>query len=93
MSKPNCYQCQYRGEVPGDTHSKCVHPVFEKIVDSSLGQLSSLMGKRAGSMQLEAGGCKVVGDKHGIKQGWFNHPFNFDPIWLVSCEGFKPKDK
>lgn len=38
--------------------------------------------------------AKVVGDKHGINNGWFLFPFNYDPIWLVSCDGFSddPKD-
>ena len=30
----------------------------------------------------------VTGNKHGIKNGWFQWPFNFDPIWLESCDGF-----
>jgi hypothetical protein len=33
--------------------------------------------------------AKVTGEKHGIKNGWFNWPFNFDPNWLTSCDGFK----
>lgn len=32
--------------------------------------------------------AKVKGNLHGIKNGWFFHPINFDPIWLVSCDGF-----
>jgi hypothetical protein len=31
----------------------------------------------------------VTGDQWGIDHGWFNWPFNFDPIWLVSCDGFE----
>ena len=23
------------------------------------------------------------GDKHGIKNGWYAFPFNYDPIWMV----------
>jgi hypothetical protein len=34
---------------------------------------------------------KVKGDYHGIKNGWFNHPWNFDPVWLTECNGFKAK--
>lgn len=39
--------------------------------------------------------AKVVGDKHGIRNGWFRWPVNFDPVWLVSCDGFsdKPEDR
>ena len=33
--------------------------------------------------------ANVVGDEHGIGNGWFSHPSNFDPVWLVSCDGFK----
>ena len=33
----------------------------------------------------------VIGDDHGIKNGWFFHPFNFDPIWLKYCDGYETK--
>lgn len=33
----------------------------------------------------------VIGNTHGIARGWFFWPFNFDPTWLVSCNGFKAK--
>ena len=36
--------------------------------------------------------ANVIGDPYGIRSGWFSWPFNFDPVWLVSCDGFKPKD-
>lgn len=35
--------------------------------------------------------ANVVGHSHGIKRGWFYHPVNFDPVWLVSCTGFEAK--
>ena len=39
--------------------------------------------------------AKVEGNRHGIRSGWFRWPFNFDPVWLISCDGFSdnPKDK
>lgn len=36
---------------------------------------------------------KVKGNEHGIKSGWFNYPFNFDPVWLEKCDGFEGKSK
>ena len=60
--KPNCYECKYRGEVPGSCHSSC------------------------GNTKTT-----VRGDLHGIKNGWFFHPFNFDPTWLEECDGFEQK--
>jgi len=35
----------------------------------------------------------VTGNPVGIRHGWFEWPFNFDPTWLSSCNGFQPKDK
>ena len=33
--------------------------------------------------------AKVEGHPCGIKNGWFRWPNNFDPNWLISCDGFK----
>lgn len=35
--------------------------------------------------------AKVRGDQYGIGSGWFLWPFNFDPTWLISCNGFEKK--
>lgn len=35
--------------------------------------------------------AKVEGNAHGIRNGWFFWPFNFDPTWLISCTGYKAK--
>jgi hypothetical protein len=32
-------------------------------------------------------------DSHGIRHGWFIWPANFDPTWLISCEGFTAKEE
>ena len=36
--------------------------------------------------------AKTIGDPHGINHGWFFHPFNFDPVWLRYCDGYKEVD-
>lgn len=93
MDKPNCFRCEYRGSVPGSAHSCCKHPAFEKVNEDPMLQLMSIFGSvgRAPPMQAVSEGCKVVGDERGVARGWFNHPFSFDPVWLRSCTGFKPK--
>ena len=48
---------------------------------------------RVQPFQAQRTGCKVVGDELGIERGWFNHPFNFDPCWLVSCDGFNERSR
>jgi len=35
--------------------------------------------------------ARVKGDAYGMRKGWFLWPLNFDPTWLVSCDGFEPK--
>ena len=61
-TSPDCYQCKFRGSLPGDAHSRCTNP-----------------------------DATVVGDSHGIANGWFFWPFSFDPCWLRGCDGFKDK--
>jgi len=80
MSKPDCYKCTHRRDLPGDTHSSCSHP---KAVDTFV-QLHT--GKYRNST------LKVVGNDHGVKKGWFLWPLNFDPIWLEECDGFENKN-
>jgi hypothetical protein len=33
------------------------------------------------------------GDPCGKRNGWFSWPWNYDPIWLKSCDGFVAKDE
>lgn len=33
--------------------------------------------------------AEVTANPHGVMNGWFYWPFNFDPIWLKSCNGFE----
>ena len=64
MKKPNCNECEYCRNIPGDCHKSCV-----------------------------AIGSTVKGNEVGIKRGWFTWPWNFDPVWLIECNGFKLKSK
>lgn len=40
----------------------------------------------------KASTLNIKGNPHGIKNGWFNWPYNFDPVWLEECDGFEPKE-
>lgn len=64
QTKPNCYKCVHKMEVPGSRHSMCNNMT-----------------------------AKVTGNQHGIKSGWFAWPYNFDPVWLQSCDGFSDKQE
>lgn len=43
-----------------------------------------------GDCHSQCGNNKAVvkGNPHGIKAGWFMCPWNFDLVWLISCDGF-----
>lgn len=34
----------------------------------------------------------VVGAEHGVRNGWFLYPFNFDPGWGSGCTHFESVD-
>lgn len=99
-ARPNCYQCKYRGEIPGNAHSKCLHPKVAEITNDPLCQLVGLLGSRGiAALGVNLGRDEVLnpgknplgisGHQHGIKCGWFNWPINFDPTWLLTCDGFE----
>ena len=81
--KPNCYECTHRGTVPGDTHSCCRYP----------GNDSSLLGFFSPQNKENAKKLNIKADLHGIRNGWFFWPNNFDPAWLINCDGFEQKEK
>ena len=80
--KPNCYECIHRRGLMGDAHSRCAHP--EAGESRSLGPLG-----RAVDAAKKLG---VTGNLHGIQNGWFFWPSNFDPVWLEACDGFTEKE-
>ena len=87
--KPNCYECQHRGGVAGSAHSSCKHPNNKTATDDPLSQIMGIFASvgRVPPVQADTG-LKIKGNSHGIAKGWFNWPFNFDPVWLESCNGF-----
>lgn len=91
--KPDCYQCVHQGEVPGDAHSCCQHP--NAGGDDPLGRVMATfasVGRVAPVMDAEgAEKLTIKGHPHGIRMGWFNWPYNFDPTWLEECSGFEAK--
>ena len=73
MSKPDCYKCEFRQNIPNDTHSKCTHVIT-----------------RYSSMNTAYHALQITADQHGIDNHWFVWPFNYDPVWLKTCNGFEP---
>jgi len=92
-NKSMCYQCEYRGSIPGDTHICCNHPL---VADNELIKVVALMSQALLMLGQKADGnifppLEIEANEHGIKNGWFIWPINFDPLWLENCEGFTKK--
>lgn len=98
MTKPNCYACRYRRNLPGDTHSSCVHPATGNTGDNMLvGIVMMLNDFQAGKPPAGSRELGITANPHGVRSGWFYWPYNYDPTWLLTCNGFtaieaKPAD-
>jgi len=93
--RPNCYECRWRGTIPGDAHSSCWHPATKEAHDDSLGGLMAIfasVGRTAPQVAAKAAAdLDITAEQHGIVSGWFNWPWNFDPVWLTTCTGFEKR--
>jgi len=90
--KPNCYKCIYRGRVLGSAHSSCNHAANKEVMDDPMAQIMAIFASVGRVRPIQADtGLHVKGNPHGVAHGWFNWPFDFDPIWLEECNGFMAK--
>lgn len=87
----NCYECKYRGNVPGDAHSCCRHPEVD-VGDGSIFDAVVILFTNPEIIQNAAKKLNIQAEPHGIENGWFFWPMNFDPVWLKNCDGFTKKD-
>jgi len=95
-SNPLCYQCKHRGDLTGDAHSRCCHKAVTFDGPNILGLLLGTLDAMTPDPELQE---RTIGQgddiitvrfsKHGIEGGWANWPWNFDPVWLEWCDGFK----
>ena len=91
--KPNCYDCKWRGTVPGSAHSSCRHPSVAPALEDPLANILAIFAGIGRSAPIKLDALGVEGNEHGIKSGWFNWPWDFDPVWLQSCDGFEKKEE
>ena len=85
MKNPNCMKCIHMRGIPGDAHIECKHP----IVKNNHQALRSMLAIIVGDVNNLCEELDIQGNSHGIKNGWFNWPINFDPVWLENCNGFE----
>lgn len=91
-SRPDCYTCRHRGSVPGSAHSCCNHPLSREgtAPESSLLAVFASVGRINPVVNI-SGAIKlgIKANRYGIARGWFNWPYNFDPNWLLECNGYE----
>ena len=92
--EPDCYKCKHRRDLCGDAHSCCKHPLLEDVNADPLAQVFAILGSVGRTLPTQKGVDKlgIKANYHGIKRGWFNFPFNYDPVWLEECKGFEVKE-
>ena len=86
-TRPNCYECKYRGCADYSAHSTCNHPRVNDLVLKILALHCLTMGIRKGAIA----DLNISYNNHGFKNGWFYWPLNYDPVWLETCDGFENK--
>jgi len=80
--KHNCYNCMFRGTVPGSAHSSC--NVLKYIGEKgTIAESAIALG--IATIKDEHGHDAVQLDPHGVRNGWAMWPINFDPIWVNKC--------
>jgi len=94
MIPDNCFSCKWKRAVPGSAHVRCGHPklarFYEPLDKNPILELGFMLGAARGGPTVLMGEnpLGVRGDPHGIKNGWFNWPYEFDPTWLDNCDGY-----
>lgn len=89
--RDTCYECKHRGTVVNSRHSSCCHPEALKVEQSGELLFILMEGYVKNSRVNQVTNIKVEAAEQGIKGGWFMWPWNFDPLWLISCSGFEVK--
>jgi len=92
-----CYDCKYRGKIPGDAHSCCKHPDLNGATNDPFAGMMAIfasVGRVNPQIDIQAISSKfqIKANTTGIKRGWFNWPWNFDPVWLENCNAFEEKN-
>lgn len=93
MSKPDCYTCGYRRDVPDSAHSSCAHPEVASVTSDPESRVWATLGSVGRGPGLYIRALNVEANSHGVRRGWFNWPLNYDPVWLTRCDGYTPKEE
>ncbi len=89
----DCYSCRWRVPCKGSAHSECHHPRTKEGWGNPTARLFAIFASVGRCDATIYNDGIVTLSEHGVKNGWANYPYNFDPTWIKTCEGYEPKSK
>jgi hypothetical protein len=91
----DCWTCKWRRESPGSAHISCHHPSLGLDDRNPMLAFLEILGSvnRMKGMPSLGKKLNIKLSAHGVKRGWANWPFNFDPIWVEHCDGLEKEEK
>ena len=92
--KFDCFSCKWKRRNSGTVHIRCVHSSLGPISDNPMMNMMAILASvgRAKPMIASTKELNIRGTPTGIKRGWFNFPWDFDPTWLENCDGYEIKE-
>lgn len=91
----NCHKCKHHDTNLGTYHLICKHPKVG-LSDSADNPLANVLAIFASvhrcPPQVDADTAISMGitiSEHGLRNGWANWPWNFDPIWIKTCNCYE----
>lgn len=91
----NCRSCVHVGSVPGSAHVCCQHPKNKEFLnDPLMGFLGifASVGRTKPQISQTVIDLEIEINPHGLRNGWANWPWNFDPVWINNCNAFKERE-
>lgn len=84
-----CYKCKYAKPIPGDCHIRCDHYLLHNASNKNIVylSLSTLSPRDISNIKTTAKKLKIKIDIYGFSRGLAMWPFNFDPKWILNCNG------
>ena len=87
-----CHKCIHKGINPGTAHIKCVHPLVREHTEDPMSAMMAIFASvgrvapQVSEISIEMG---VVLHDAGVRNGWANWPWSYDPVWVTHCDKFE----
>lgn len=89
-----CWNCVHHATMPGSCHLQCRHPKCGQDLANPLSNIMAIfasVGRVQPRISMAAIELGIEINPTGIKGGWANWPWNFDPRWIETCNGYEER--